>query len=159
MKKSWSFTDVNGQEHKIEYKTGFSMKLIVDGTTHKLKSQNKFVNVIDYYVRINGTGMNLVAIGNKVDLAIDGVFVGSGEQYVPVQVNTPAWIWVLVGVSFLVGCLMNGALGAVVAIAFGTLYINAALAKQWGKVIASFVGWIVVQTLLILVIGSLYAMI
>ncbi len=155
MKKSWSFTDVNGQEHKIEYKTGFSMKLIVDGTTHKLKSQNKFVNVIDYYVRINGTGMNLVAIGNKVDLAIDGVFVGSGEQYVPVQVNTPAWIWVLVGVSVLVGFLMNGVLGMAIAAAFATLYINAALAKQWGKVIASFVGWIVVQALLIFLVSAL----
>lgn len=157
MKKSWSFTDVNGQEHSIVYKTGFGgMKLIVDGTKHKLKSQNWFVNVIDYYVRIAGTGINLVAIGNKVDVAIDGVFIGSGEQYVPVQANTPAWVWVLVGLSSVIGFVLNGVLGILVAVAFATLYINFALAKQTGKVIAAFVGWIIVQTVMFLLVNYIY---
>lgn len=145
MKKSWSFTDENGQKHSIEYKAGFGLKLIVDGTTYKLKSQSKFINVIDYYVRIAGTGINLVAIGNKVDVAVGGIFIGSGEPYEPVQVNTPAWVWVLVGVSVLVGGLLNGAIGAALAAVFSTLYVSAAFSKQMGKVVLGFIGCMVVQ--------------
>ena len=44
MKKSGSFTDMYGKEHSIEYKNGFGLKLIVDGTKYKLKSQNWWVD-------------------------------------------------------------------------------------------------------------------
>lgn len=148
MKKSWSFTDTYGKEHSIVYKAGFGLKLIVDGTSYKLKSQNWFVNVIDYSIEIAGSDIRLVAIGNKVDVAINGVYIGSGERYVPVQANTPAWVWVLVGVSAIVGFLLNSALGIVVAVAFSTFYINYAIAGKKGKVIAVFLVWVVVQALL-----------
>ncbi len=145
MKKSWSFTDMYGKEHSIVYKAGFGLKLIVDGTTYKLKSQNWFVNVVDYSIEIAGSDIRLVAIGAKVDVAINGVYVGSGERYVPVQANTPAWVWVLVGISAIVGLLCNSALGVVVGIAFGTLYINFALSGKKGKVIAVFIVLAVLQ--------------
>ncbi len=148
MKKSWSFTDTYEKEHSIEYKNGFGLKLIVDGTAYKLKSQNWFVNVIDYSVEIAGTDLRLVAIGNKVDVAINGVYIGSGEPYVPIQANTPSWVWVLVGISAVVGGLLNSALGVVIGIAFGTFYINYAITRKNGMVIACFAVWVVVQTIL-----------
>ena len=138
MKKSWSFTDMYGKEHSIEYKNGFGLKLIVDGTKYKLKSQNWWVNVIDYSIEIAGTDIRLVAIGNKVDVAINGVYIGSGERYVPVQANTPAWV----------GFLLNSALGVVIAVAFSTFYINFAIAGKKGKVIAFFLIWVVIQAIL-----------
>lgn len=148
MKKSWSFTDMYGKEHSIEYKNGFGLKLIVDGTTYKLKSQNWFVNVIDYSIEIAGSDIRLVAIGNKVDVAINGVYIGSGERYVPVQANTPAWVWVLVGVSAVVGFLLNSALGVLVAVCFATFYINFAISGKRKTVIALFLVWVVVQAIL-----------
>lgn len=148
MKKSWSFTDMYGKEHSIEYKNGFGLKLIVDGAKYKLKSQNWWVNVIDYSIEIAGTDIRLVAIGNKVDVAINGVYIGSGERYVPVQANTPAWVWVLVGLSAVVGFLLNSALGVVIAVAFSTFYINFAIAGKKGKVIAFFLIWVVIQAIL-----------
>ena len=99
MKKSWSFTDMNGRQHNIEYKSGFGNKLIVDGNTYKLKSQNWFIQVLDYSIEIAGTDIRLVVIGNKADVAINGVYIGSGEPYIPIQANTPAYVWVLVGIS------------------------------------------------------------
>jgi len=146
MKKSWSFTDMYGNEHSIVYKAGFGLKLIVDGTAYKLKSQNWFVNVIDYSIEIAGSDIRLVAIGNKVDVAINGVYIGSGQPYVPIQANTPAWVWVLVGISAVVGLLCNSALGVVVGVAFGTFYINFAVSGKKGKVIAIFLVWAVLQT-------------
>ena len=43
------------------------------------------------------------------------------------------------------GLLCNSALGVVVGIAFGTLYINFALSGKKGKVIAVFIVWAVLQ--------------
>lgn len=149
MKKSWSFTDMYGTEHSIVYKNGWGLKLIVDGTTYKLKSQNWFVNVIDYSIMIAGSDIRLVAIGNKVDVAINGVYLGSGEKYVPVQANTPAWVWVLVGISVIVGIVCNAALGAVVGVCFGTIYINCGISGKKGKVIAAFIAWVVIQAIML----------
>lgn len=148
MKKSWSFTDTYGKEHSIVYKAGFSIKLIVDGTAYKLKSQNWFVNVIDYSIEIAGSDIRLVAIGTKVDVAINGVYIGSGKPYVPIQANTPAWVWVLVGISTVVGVLVNAALGAVIGICFGTFYINFAVSRKNKMVIACFLAWVVIQSIL-----------
>lgn len=159
MKKSWSFTDMNGKEHSIVYKAGFGLKLIVDGTVYKLKSQNWFVNVIDYSIEIAGSDIRLVAIGNKVDVAINGTYIGSGEPYVPVQANTPAWVWVLVGISAVVGFLCNSALGLVIGVGFGTLYINYGIAKKNGKVIAVFIVWVVLQAILLFLGAILSSMV
>lgn len=148
MKKSWSFTDMYGKEHSIEYKNGFGLKLIVDGTVYKLKSQNWFINVIDYSIEIAGTDIRLTAIGNKVDVAVNGVYLGSGKQYVPIQANTPAWVWVLVGLSAVVGFFLNSLLGILVAVCFGTFYINFAISRKNGMVIACFAAWVVVQAIL-----------
>ena len=64
MKKSWAFTDVNGVEHSIVYKNGFSNKLIIDGNQYKVKSQNWFLNVLDYSIEIAGSDIRLVVMGS-----------------------------------------------------------------------------------------------
>lgn len=145
MKKSWSFTDMNGRQHSIEYKSGFGNKLIIDGNTYKVKSQNWFINVLDYSIEIAGTDIRLVVIGNKADVAINGVYVGTGEPYIPIQANTPAYVWVLVGIST-IGCyFLFGLLSALIGIFMSTLYVKLALNKRTGAVIASFVGCTVLQ--------------
>ena len=77
MKKSWSFTDMYGKEHSIVYKAGFGLKLIVDGTTYKLKSQNWFVNVVDYSIEIAGSDIRLVAIKRAMGRTLET----SGTEY------------------------------------------------------------------------------
>ncbi|MCI8416856.1 MAG: hypothetical protein HFI33_05030 [Lachnospiraceae bacterium] len=87
MRKVWNVT-VNGTEHKIEYKTGWGSKLLVDGATYKLKSQNPFIVLIDCPIVIDGAEIRIVAIGNKVDLAVNGVYQSNQEKYIPVR-NVP----------------------------------------------------------------------
>lgn len=145
MKKSWSFTDINGMQHSIEYKSGFSNKLIIDGKKYKVKSQNWFINVLDYSIEIAGTDIRLVVIGNKADVAINGVYVGSGEPYVPIQANTPAYVWVLVGISTIGAYFLFGLFSALIGIFMSTFYVKLALNKKTGAVIGCFVGCTVLQ--------------
>ena len=145
MKKSWSFTDMNGRQHNIEYKSGFSNKLIIDGNTYKVKSQNWFINVLDYSIEIAGTDIRLVVIGNKADVAINGVYIGSGEPYIPIQANTPAYVWVLVGISTIGVYFLFGLFSALIGIIMSTFYVKLALNKKTGAVIGCFVGCTVIQ--------------
>ena len=87
MTKKWEVT-VNGTNNVIEYKAGFGAKILVNGQAYKVKSQNWFVMMVDYPIMIDDTEIRVVVIGNKVDLAVNGVYQGSGEQYQPLH-KTP----------------------------------------------------------------------
>ena len=137
MRKVWNVT-VNGTEHKIEYKTGWGSKLLVDGATYKLKSQNPFIVLIDCPIVIDGAEIRIVAIGNKVDLAVNGVYQSNQERYIPVR-NVQAWANVLLGLSCVGGWLLCGALGILLGILFGYQYINQNLKEKNGLVIVMFV--------------------
>ena len=145
MKKSWAFTDVNGVEHSIVYKNGFSNKLIIDGNQYKVKSQNWFLNVLDYSIEIAGSDIRLVVIGTKADVAINGVYIGSGEKYVPVQANTPGYVWVLVGISILGGYFVSGLIGMLIGILISTSYVKNALNKNTKAVVGLFIGCTLIQ--------------
>ena len=86
MTKKWEVT-VNGTNNVIEYKAGFGAKILVNGQAYKVKSQNWFVMMVDYPITIDDTELRVVVIGNKVDLAVNGVYQGSGEQYQPLHKN------------------------------------------------------------------------
>ena len=87
MTKKWEVT-VNGTNNVIEYKAGFGAKILVNGQAYKVKSQNWWVMMVDYPIMIDDTEIRVVAIGNKVDLAVNGVYQGSGGQYQPLH-KTP----------------------------------------------------------------------
>lgn len=73
MTKKWEVT-VNGTNNVIEYKAGFGAKILVNGQAYKVKSQNWWVMMVDYPIMIDDTEIRVVAIGNKVDLAVNGVY-------------------------------------------------------------------------------------
>ena len=47
--KKW-IVEADGVNHEIEYKIGFTKKIIVDGETYKTKSSNMFINIIDFII-------------------------------------------------------------------------------------------------------------
>lgn len=151
MKKTWDIT-IDGTNHTIQYKAGFGCKILVDGQQYKVKSSNWFIQLIDYAIDFGSTQCRLVAIGNKVDLAVNGTYLGSGKPYEPVS-NTPAWIYVLVGLSILGGYFWGGLLCMLVGVLFSVLYIQSALNRKTGMVIGCFIGCTVIQ----LALGLLFA--
>ena len=119
MTKKWEVT-VNGTNNVIEYKAGFGAKILVNGQAYKVKSQNWWVMMVDYPIMIDDTEIRVVAIGNKVDLAVNGVYQGSGEQYQPLH-KTPTMCNVFIGISCIAGFLLCGWLGLLIGALFGTV--------------------------------------
>lgn len=144
--KKWEVM-ADGVNHQIQYRIGLSKKIIVDGETYKVKSSNIFINVIDYGISFGDTECKLVVIGNKADLAVNGTFLGSKKAYVPIS-NTPAWIWVLVGLSTLGGMLFSGLLSLVVGVLMSVFYIQFGIQKRNGPVIGCFIACSLIQLLI-----------
>lgn len=143
MKKKWE-VNVDGATHIIEYKTGFGAKVIVNGQSYKVKSQNCFVMMLDYPIAINGAELRVVAIGSKVDLAVNGIYQGSGEPYQPLH-KTPAMCHVFLGISCIAGLFLYGIIGLLIGILFGTFYIQKGLQGKTGAVIGAFIGCTALQ--------------
>lgn len=138
---------VDGVKHEIEYKIGLSRKIIVDGEPYKAKSSNMFINVVDYGISFGDTECKLVVIGNKADLAVNGIFLGSKKPYEPIS-NMPAWIGVLVGLSIIGGWFFAGLLGLCVGLIGSTCYIQLGLRKKVVPVIGCFIGCSAIQLIL-----------
>ena len=150
MTKKWEVT-VNGINNVIEYKTGFGAKILVNGQAYKAKSQNWFVMMVDYPITIDGTEFRVVAIGNKVDLAVNGVYQDSGEQYQSLR-KTPTMCNVFLGISCIAGFLLCGWIGLLIGILFGTVYVKQGLADKTGNVVGAFIGCTVIQIIITVVV-------
>ena len=138
MAKKYQWTvNAGGVDHHIEYKA--NKQLIVDGEKYKLKSANWFIQLIDYAVNFGDVTCRLVVIGNKVDLAVNGKYLGSGETYEPIG-NIPIVVTIFSAVSVILGFLMNSYLGAIIGCALAAMYFNIYLKKKsMGPVVIAFV--------------------
>lgn len=150
MKKTWN-VNVNGVSHTIEYIAKWGLKVSINGETHKIKSQNWFVNTVDYPIKIDDTELRVVAVGNKVDLAVNGIYQDSGESYTPLH-KVPILCNVLVAISFIAGWFLCGLIGMVIAVLFAQIYLRQGLAQKMGPVIGAFIGCTIIQVILMYVI-------
>lgn len=151
--RNWK-VDVDGISHTIEYKKGFKNKVIIDGEVQKLKSSSCLINLIDYEIYFGDTKCNLVVIGNKVDLAVNGVFLNKGTKYEPIS-GLPSWIWVLLAINVIGGVVLAGVLCMCIGLVFSMFYIQAALEKKKGAVIMWFILSCILQLILAFGIASM----
>ena len=124
MKKTWD-VNVNGTMHTIEYRTGFGATIIVNGSVYK---------------------------GNKVDLAVNGTYLGSQEPYQPLH-KVPTLSNVLLGVSVVGGFFLCGVIGMLIGILFGTLYVKLGLKGKTGAVVGAFAGCTVIQLVIVFIVA------
>lgn len=153
MKKAWD-VNVNGVMHTVEYRAGFGTKVIVNGRVYKAKTQNWFINMIDYPINIDGAEIRVVAVGNKVDLAVNGKYLGSGEEYVPLN-RMPVMANVFIGISCVGGFLMTKWLGFLIGLLFSFLYANLGLKGKNGAMIGAFVACVVIEVALMFGVAAL----
>ncbi|MCX4340559.1 MAG: hypothetical protein OSJ72_13050 [Lachnospiraceae bacterium] len=131
MTKTWSVTDSMGNNHHITFqKGGFGgAKCIVDGDAYKMKSKNWVIWMADHQISIPGAECNLVVVGNKVRLAVNGIYLEDGTPYEPIR-NIPMWVNVLTLVNLIIGWFMIGLLGVIITILGDLLTFNLCLKRK-----------------------------
>lgn len=101
--KSWKIV-IDGKENKIDFipnNWSSKCKLIINGEEVEFKKAplHAFVGT-DQQFDIAGKKCHFVLIGNKADIAVDGIYVDSKKEYIPLK-NIPWWTWL-----FVVACVM-----------------------------------------------------
>lgn len=159
MKKVWN-VNVDGVNYCVEYTTGvFSRKLAVNGIETKLKSQNAFVMLVDMPIMLGAKPAQFVVIGNKVDIAIDGMYLDQQTPYVPLNA-VPTYAYIFVGLAMVVGFLFNSWMGLVISILFGTKIITTSIRiRTDGKSNTGMcVVWMIASMLTTIVVGILFSL-
>lgn len=150
MTKTWSVTDSMGNNHHITFqKGGFGgAKCIVDGDAYKMKSKNWVIWMADHQISIPGAECNLVVVGNKVRLAVNGTYLEDGTPYEPIR-NIPLLLNVLVGINAIATIVMFGVLGFCLNILVDLLCYKLSLSKKNTIAYVIQIVWLV----LVLVLG------
>lgn len=152
MTKTWSVTDSMGYNHHITFqKGGFGgAKCIVDGDAYKMKSKNWVIWMADHQISIPGAECNLVVVGNKVRLAVNGTYLEDGTPYEPIR-NIPLLLNVLVGINAVATIFMFGVLGFCLNILVDLLCYKLSLSRKNTIAYVIQIVWLV----LVLVLGFL----
>lgn len=149
MERVWTVTDSMGNMHQIMFKKGFGgAKCIVDGDTYKMKSKNWVIWMADHQISIPGAECNLVVVGNKVRLAVNGTYLEDGTPYEPIR-NIPLLLNVLVGINAIATIFMFGVLGFCLNILVDLLCYKLSLSKKNTVAYVIQIVWLV----LVLVLG------
>ena len=148
-----------GNMHQITFvKSAFGgkAKCIVDGDTYKMKSKNWVIWMADHQISIPGAECNLVVLGNKVRLAVNGTYLDDGTPYEPIR-NIPAWVHVLVAIDVFGGYFLCGIFGFAIGVVASLLGYKMILNKKTGPAVAILVVALVLEVILMFVVGSLLA--
>lgn len=153
MERIWTVTDSMGNPHQIMFKKGFGgAKCIVDGDTYKMKSKNWVIWMADHQISIPGAECNLVVVGNKVRLAVNGTYLEDGTPYEPIR-NIPTWLNVLVGINAVIAIFMFGMIGFAIAVLLDLLTYKLVLSR---KVTPAMIIQIVLLVALLLVTVAVF---
>ena len=152
MERIWTVTDSMGNPHQIMFKRGAfgGAKCIVDGDTYKMKSKNWVIWMADHQISIPGAECNLVVIGNKIRLAVNGTYLEDGAPYEPIR-NIPAWLNVLVVVNAVIGVFMFGMIGLAVNVLLALLTFKLSLGKK--NMPAMIIQIVLLVVLLLITVG------
>lgn len=130
MERMWTVTDSMGNSHQIMFQKGLGgAKCIVDGDTYKMKSKNWVIWMADHQISIPGAECNLVVVGNKIRLAVNGTYLEDGTPYEPIR-NIPVVLNVLVGLNAIIAWFMFGLLGLAVSILLDFLSYKLSLSQK-----------------------------
>lgn len=115
-----------------------------------MKSKNWVIWMADHQISIPGAECNLVVVGNKVRLAVNGTYLEDGTPYEPIR-NIPVLLNVLVGINAIATIFMFGVLGFCLNILADLLCYKLSLSKKNGIAYVIQIVWLV----LVLVLGFL----
>lgn len=149
MERVWTVTDSMGNMHQIMFKKGAfgGAKCIVDGDTYKMKSKNWVIWMADHQISIPGAECNLVVVGNKIRLAVNGTYLEDGTPYEPIR-NIPTWLNVLVGINAVIAVFMFGMIGLAITVLLDLLTYKLSLSQK------NTIALVIQLVLLVVVLGG-----
>lgn len=119
--KKWKVT-IDGNTHEIAYKPGvLKRRKVVDGVSTPVKNTSWFIQLFDEPIELEGKTLHLTAIGSKVDLAVDDVYLNSKKPYVPLS-SMPGWAHGFTIALIIIGWFLSGLFGILVGL-FGGMFI------------------------------------
>ena len=153
--RNWTLT-VNGEPHEVGIRFGlFRATVHVDGERRAAKSKNMFVRVIDEDVSVDGTDIHIIAMGNRVDVAVDGIYLKSGKPYTSLT-QIPIWATVMVPVLMAVGLFSFGVLGFALGLLAGVFALHHSVPVA-GKSRLPLCAVIYVVTFALQIAGGIYS--
>jgi hypothetical protein len=139
MKKKWNVI-IDGNDHEIAFKPGaFRGKKIVDGVSTPIKSTSMFIRVFDEPIELEGKTLHLTAIGSKVDLAVDDVYLNSKKPYVPLN-EIPRWAYGFTAAIIIIGWILSGLVGILVGTIGGVFVIKRSISPKHKSPMPSCLG-------------------
>ncbi|BCZ46232.1 hypothetical protein psyc5s11_22990 [Clostridium gelidum] len=126
--KNWELT-VDGIEYNVEfYRKIFSRGLRVNGQDIPLQKSKTLGTTSETHFLLGSKNAILVIIGNKIDVALDGKYIDSGNDYVPVA-SMPKWAWIFIILNGLV-IIGGGALPFLLAFLGVTISIRTSISAK-----------------------------
>ncbi|WP_312426457.1 hypothetical protein [Lacrimispora sp.] len=139
MKKKWNVI-IDGNEHEIAFKPGvFRGKMVVDGVSAPIKSTSMFIRVFDEPIELEGKTLHLTAIGSKVDLAVDDIYLNSKKPYVPLN-EIPRWAYGFTAAIIIIGWILCGLFGILVGTIGGVFVIKRSISPKHKSPMPSCLG-------------------
>ena len=93
--------------------------------------------------KVNEKEVRLVFKGNKADLAVDGYYIDSKKEYIPLM-EMPNWVWI-----FIIGCMaipfytFGGAVPAVIGIVGAILCAKVSVQLSMGTPLKAFLSLLI----------------
>lgn len=144
MEKQWNLT-VAGLPYAVTFKSSIwsgKKRLIVNGQETIIKNKFAYDYVgMDVPVEIGGKECRLVMAGGDADLAVDGVFISSGEPYEPLA-KMPKWNWIFIVACVAIFAVSGGGALPVLCAMLGAMFCTrvACSKKPLGAKIISCIG-------------------
>ena len=121
---------VEGASHTVELKEGKVFRhLFIDNIEEPIRSRLPLMTVVDRTIWLGTKPVQLVIVGKKADLAVDGVFLTSGEPYRAVN-RIPWFVWLFFILSPILGLLLADLAGFLLGFVAGYFYLRVAVAPD-----------------------------
>lgn len=116
-------TTINNITYNIEYNSSFIKKeLLVNNIPTKVEHSNTFGISRETIFNLGNTTAILVDIDNNCDVAINGIYLDSGQKYVTVK-NMPHWNFIFLGLISIIFIISYSSVCSALFTLFGFYFL------------------------------------
>lgn len=161
--KKW-IINIDGNDNEVIFvpnKWSGKHKLTVNGEETEIKKTPfQAFTGIDQPITIGEKECRFVLVGNKADIAVDGMYADSKKPYTPLK-NMPWWVWIFIAACIAVPIVsLGGALPVVIALLCSTWCVRISVAPDIKTVFKVFyclgisvLAWVLLVVLMLAMSG------